>query len=101
MKIKELLDSPEHWTKGSNAKDDSLFTVRWQNPRAHSFCLVGAALRCYGLEGSNDVVTTIANEVRHELPVNYQGYDKTRIVQLFNDTGTFEKVKALVDRLDI
>lgn len=50
MKMYELLAKPENWTKNANARDaqgndlGSCF-----NPRAVSFCLIGALCKTYGM----------------------------------------------------
>ena len=46
MKINELLNAPEKWTKGALAKDNEGQAVLPNDPRAESWCVLGALYKC-------------------------------------------------------
>lgn len=48
MKVYELIDSPEKWTKGVYARNACGFSVEPTNPVATCWCAWGALQRCYG-----------------------------------------------------
>lgn len=41
----QILAKPEHWCKGSSAKDVGGFSCDADSPDAHSFCILGALSR--------------------------------------------------------
>ena len=47
----ELLAKPEHWTKGSYARDANGLPTEIFGPSAVSFCLIGALKKCCVLDG--------------------------------------------------
>lgn len=89
MKIRELLDSPEKWTKGELARNLHGVAVAPTARGACQWCLVGAIFRCY----PNALV--VYRRV--------QDYLLGRSVSFWNDREetTYELVKALVDEMDI
>lgn len=46
MKLSQLLDKPEKWTKGASARDKSGEVVSPDSPNAICWCLAGAMRRC-------------------------------------------------------
>lgn len=60
MKIYELLDSPEKWTKKYYARDKAGYSTNSCDNYACCWCLVGAAMKCYGNMGS-DVIVSVLN----------------------------------------
>jgi hypothetical protein len=48
MKPSELLADPKFWTKGAYARDNKGQTCDVRSPEAVCWCMVGAAMRCYG-----------------------------------------------------
>lgn len=85
MKVKELLDAPEKWTKKHLFldRDGTIYgyPVCW--------CLLGAVSKCYGCEGAA-VICRVQDAIGTSLPH-------------WNDAPerTFEDVKQLVNELDI
>ena len=47
MKIKELLSDESKWTQGCMARDEHGYSVDSVNKSAASWCLAGAAQKCY------------------------------------------------------
>lgn len=93
MKIRELLDTPEHWCKGTFARargrDVSAF-----NPEADSWCIIGAAMKCYDSDKDDGLALTLAVR-RMESCLSLKGLPS------WNDSATFAEVRALVETLDI
>jgi hypothetical protein len=56
MKIQELLNSEEKWTKGLSARRFDGESVAPLDPSACRWCLVGAAQYCYPSNASNIVL---------------------------------------------
>lgn len=92
MKISELLDSPEKWIKGANARDIHNIPVLSDDSRAIKWCLIGAILKCY-----REKEVEICWKIETKIPACFS------CVVGFNDNPntTFEMVKKLVDELDI
>lgn len=73
------------WTKGAMAKTIWGHRVDWADERAHSFCMIGAVVKCGGttFDGAYDVLLKVCNGS----------------VSLFNDTAkTLPEVLAAFDR---
>ena len=84
-------DDPSTWTQGAYARDKGNAQVGSENPRATSWCLMGALHKCY-LNNPPE-----CNRV-YERMKNRVGKDITA----WNDyKATFEEVKALVKELNI
>ena len=52
MKVYELLDRPEKWTTQADAKNESGKAVRFDDPNARCWCILGALAKCHGLHES-------------------------------------------------
>ena len=87
MKVKEFLSGPEVWTQGVIARDKNNKPVFINHPGAVKWCLVGAICKCYDCRNDKLIISLL--------------YDKVGLVGNFNDTHTFEEVKALVEEMDI
>jgi hypothetical protein len=87
MKIHELLDSPEKWCIGVAARDANGRQTSVEE--GVSFCLLGAAVKCYKSEGLSDVIDKIGQHVGNQTIVS------------FNDTSSYDKVYNLVKELDV
>jgi hypothetical protein len=100
MKVRELLDSEEKWTKRLYARDASGASVSPNDDKAVCWCLIGAIRYCYP-----DRVHGVFERVENHL----RGKGALKIDELcigaseWNDAPkrTFEEVKQLVDELDI
>lgn len=90
MKIHELLDKPEKWTKDANARDKEGYTIGATNPKAVCWCLYGSMFKCYEEEQRQ-----IADRVRAEFrPGSFVEWNDA-------PERTFEEVRALCLKLDI
>lgn len=47
MKVRELFNNKDKWTKGLYARDKDGFSVDPEGSNAVCFCLVGALRKCY------------------------------------------------------
>lgn len=96
MKVKELLDSPEKWTKGHYSRD-KLGNPAWpENDDATCFCLMGAIRRCYGFgPRGNEIVKRCCDRIKCD--------DSGSSLGPFNDAPerTFDEVRQLITELDI
>lgn len=91
MKIKELLSSPDKWTTGAYARTKDGFPVTSTCNEAVCWCLVGAAMRCYGnIDDYYRVINLIGRNF---------GYDSQ--ITTRNDGSTYEEIYKLVSDLDI
>ena len=91
MKIRNLLTDESKWCKGVDAQDCNGDEIRYDDPKAHSFCLVGALEVCYRDEGN--IIYAIKDKIRLRIG------DITR----WNDAPerTFEDVRKLIEELNI
>ena len=97
MKVKELLSSPEKWTKGCAAKDSRGMLCPSDDPRACRWCLIGALMKCYGEDG----MFRMLGMFYPRIPA--VGTSHFNDVAVWNDAPerTFEDVQQLVTYLDI
>ena len=54
MKAWQLIEKPENWCKGANARNATGEATKPRNPDACSWCPVGAILMIYGYEDSEN-----------------------------------------------
>lgn len=96
MKVHELLDGPEKWTKGANAREADGSHCFTNSPLATCFCLRGAILHCYGCGMQNKRRDAIDEKIFAHLGKIQMDYD-------WNDAPdrTFEEVRNLALELDI
>lgn len=94
MKVRELLDSPEKWTKGGFARTPEGEHVFPNHAQAVCFCISGAIDFCYSGEKRYAVYRQLNEKIAAK-----QWQD----IYAWNDAPerTYEEVKALVDELDI
>lgn len=64
MLVKELLSTPDKWTKGCAARDVDGVPVSPESPSAECFCLYGAIVHCYGDGPQKEIV---ARKVRDSI----------------------------------
>jgi hypothetical protein len=92
MKIKELLSTPDKWTKGLAARNKKGEPVFTSDKDAYSFCLLGACAKCYpDLLNCVEVEKKIRDILRNE-----NGF--LSIVD-FNDSSstTFEDIRRILE----
>ena len=97
MKMKELLDSEEKWTKGTYARDKRGKGISPICSNAVCFCLLGAIEKCYSSEKKENLDYAVISKIRRHLNL------RTGTIACWNDAPerTFEEVKSLVEELDI
>ena len=67
-----LIDAPEKWTKGTEARDAHGFRVRFESPDAVCFCAVGALLGALHRAGNDDDGECVAlRRLRKALPIGF------------------------------
>ena len=95
MKVRELLDQPEKWTRNVLARDIMGQTCDLHSAYATCWCLAGAVGRCYPEPDRHD---SVLKQIR--LAIYGRG---SGLIGTWNDAPgrTFEEVKELVERLDI
>ena len=89
MKVKELLSDRERWIQNTMAVNTKGETVRFSDPEACAFCLLGAVYKCY--ENTEDYVCII-EDIEEIVERNVGG---------FNDCSTYEEVMEVVEALNI
>lgn len=88
MKVHKLLSDPSKWTQDALARDKYKNSMNWCEPGAVSWCLLGAVYKCYYVIAESGVlVSSILKDL---------GFSAMPEVIHFNDSHTFEEVKALV-----
>lgn len=100
MKIRRLLLNESSWTRNCSAITSEGKKTTVDDPNACSFCLVGAAVRCYG-ENTKEFVSVL-RQMRDYL-VKEGLIDREMGVVGFNDNPrtTFADIRRLVETLDI
>lgn len=107
--VKELLNSPERWTKESYGRNANGMPVMGNDPRAVCFCLLGAVDRVVWGTKSTDEYTREENaeklERRKSIMLVLNSYVKDRTANYkaisglidFNDNATYEEVMAMLE----
>lgn len=102
VKVKDLLDSSNKWTKNHYARDIYGHSVSQFSNYATCFCLDGAMQKCYGtkkeyIDISKKVLNYLHTTNKIHEPLTHQ-----KIFQ-WNDKAqtTFKDIKELVQILDI
>lgn len=94
MKVRELLSSPEKWTKRAFARSENNIRVHSLSERAVCWCLMGGIVKCY-----NDPIEKqlVINKVCAVI------FPKANSIAEWNDASerTFKEVKQLVEELGI
>lgn len=104
MKVRELLDSPEKWTKGAIARDSKGNLVSYNSPNAVCFCLLGAIYKCYASDKMNpDKMNPDKLPLEIRKLIGSLLNLRSDSISYFNDAPkrTFEDIKNLVNTLDI
>lgn len=92
MKMRQLLNTPDKWVQNSYARDSQGASVPEGSPSAVSFCLIGAANRCYpGYTEREGVFKRIRAAIGRS------------VITEFNDSPgrTFSEIQTLLNDLDI
>ena len=98
MKVIELLDRPEKWTKGTWARDKAGMGVPGDSPAATQWCILGAVDRCYPTEN-----VRLWSEALHHLVVALLHLHNTRLIAEWQDRPetTWEQVRTLLERAGV
>lgn len=96
MKVKELLSSPERWTKGAERRDADGEPTLLEGEHVASRCLYGALYCAYR-------ATPERFEAELKIKVEFIGMGVNKTLYEWNDAPerTFEDVRQLVTELDI
>lgn len=92
MKLQQLFDKPEKWTKGAFAKNAKGEGVIPDHPTATSWCLSGGLSHCYG-DGplSTDIYHRIVKELNVPFISNWNDEPET----------TFDDIRNVITKLDL
>jgi hypothetical protein len=96
VKIREVLSDKSKWCQGNAALTPEGKSVEPSDPKASKWCFFGAALKCYGKHDQlvwNDTLDKIHDYIRKH-------YNGTSMI-VFNDSHTYEEVKAISETLDV
>lgn len=94
MKILELLEPPENWTKCALARSSTGASVEPMDPNAKCWCLVGAIMYCYPPDQQWWVSMKLAEAIRYRFPEFGPSRIK-EITSIFNDEGKTNHTKML------
>lgn len=92
MKIYELLDSPEKWTKGYFARNKTGDPTESHDNDACCWCLIGAAMKCYNNIGSTTIIDLL-NEKAYLLGYGHAVH--------FNDDSDYKTIIEFVKELNV
>lgn len=96
MKVKELLDSPEKWTKEAIARDEFGISTYLECKNAKSFCLLGGIIKCYGYDFAGDIISEIEFNIRKIFN------SKLDLIDFNNDLNTtFEDIQKVLEMADV
>jgi hypothetical protein len=104
MKISELLNAADRWCKGNMAKTAEGKNCGVANPDAQSFCLVGAAVKCYPGPIAQDIVMRKIRVAIAGLGFEYTSHFRPTVwISDFNDDAriTFDQVRAVIERAGV
>lgn len=88
MKIQELLSDESKWCQGVMALDRYGACTAPSAKDACRWCLFGAILKCYSDAESMRIIRLVNGTLG-------------TLLETWNDTHTFPKVRALIEKLDI
>ena len=94
MKIRELLTDESKWIKGCFAQDKRGEPVGTNSFGAVSWCLIGAVEKCYPDREEN-------TRIRYKIINHLRKFDLGDVEFNDNRNTTFEKIRTLVETLDI
>ncbi len=64
MKVKELLNEPSKWTKGTWARNEKGEPVYESDCHAVCWCLIGAIRKCYGSEETEEILKKVRSALK-------------------------------------
>lgn len=96
---RDLLTDPQHWTKGTLARNVFNEPVSVQSPRARCWCLHGAILKVSAATSAEWSQTVAANRALYPFVPSKYGDGPDNVVLYFNDDKTTKHsdVLALLD----
>lgn len=99
MKAHELLSDATKWTKKTYARDEDGVDIDVQDPKACSFCIIGAIQKCYG---GFEIVVRLVERVTEKVKEQNKEFKSDYIVD-WNDgeDTTFEDIHKVLKELDI
>lgn len=100
MKISELLNGPEKWTKEAIARNGDGKPVYLTSPDAVSYCLLGALFKCY--EGNN--LGKKWNILDKYIKENYKKYANSYSPTVYfnnNEKTTYKDIMKVVKACDL
>lgn len=102
MKVKELLNSAEKWTKGEMARNNNEKYVGVKAKSAEKFCLLGAIYKCYPKKEAKNIIMKIAPTFNSGESTEHI-YECEEIIFSWNDRKSrkFKDVQKLVNKLNI
>ena len=94
-----LIEAPNRWTKGSNARDRNHLPAEPVGPDACSFCAAGAVMRAAGVLTADDRVRGVFERLQDNIEAEGEG-EFYWSLQRFNDAPevSHADVLALFDR---
>lgn len=97
MKIKDLLDSPEKWTKRAFARDKTGGVVSEFSDDAVCWCLLGAAVKCHNY---NDEFAHACEKLEQAVDTLFSHFGQASV---FNDAAdtTFADVRKVLELADV
>lgn len=105
MKVKELLCSKDKWTQGIMASDANEDPVLARSGTATKWCLLGAVVRCYDPNNPSFDISPVARAIVARLcdviRKKYNVVGGYLSLPEFNDTHTFDEIKAILDEADV
>jgi hypothetical protein len=104
MKISELLNTADRWCKGYMARNAAGNSCETESPDAQSFCLVGAAVKCYPGPIAQDIVMRKIRVAIAGLGFEYTSHFRPTVwISDFNDDAriTFDQVRAVLERANV
>lgn len=96
-RVRARLDKPEHWTRGSFARDAKGNAVVATDPKATCWCLVGAFL-VESPDPVNPINSHMATQRASKIVTIDRGSNSGSSVVTFNDGASHAEVIALLDR---
>lgn len=97
MRVEELLDRPEKWTKLAASRDNEGNPINALNEKSCSWCLVGAIIKCYDGDEKSAIERTL------KAISEFHGFFKNKPIHIFNDHPqiSFKEIKEIIKKAEI